>query len=169
MSHIRGTRRSVVLGMAALGLGGCGSTASIASRGNVDQVHIIKSQRKLYLVEKGTAFAEYFVDLGFAPEGHKLREGDGRTPEGFYWIDRKNPNSSFHLSLGITYPNERDIQIAKALNVDPGGDIFIHGRPNGSYDALDPDWTAGCIAVTNRQIEEIYRAVPIGTAVTIAA
>ena len=123
----------------------------------------------MFLIHKSVPVVEYAVDLGFEPLGHKVQEGDGRTPEGLYWVDRKNPRSSFHLSVGINYPNEQDIAYAEAMGVDPGGDIFIHGRPNGEYHAKDPDWTAGCIAVTNREIEEVFVSVPVGSPVTIRA
>ena len=92
--------------------------------------------------------------------------GDGRTPEGVYEIDRRNPQSQFYLSLGISYPNEKDIAEAKALGVDPGGDIFIHGRPK-KYQSDLIDWTLGCIAVTNREMREIYAMVETGTKIII--
>ena len=123
----------------------------------------------MYLLNQGIPVAEYKIDLGFAPEGHKLMEGDGRTPEGTYRIDRRNPNSSFYLSVGIDYPNEQDIARAEELGVSPGGDIFIHGQPTGKWRMGDPDWTAGCIAVQNRDIEQIYVSVALGTPVTITA
>jgi murein L,D-transpeptidase YafK len=93
-------------------------------------------------------------------------EGDGRTPEGQYLIDRRNPSSEFHLSIGISYPNNVDREIAKTLGKSPGGDIFIHGKPR-KYRRASPDWTAGCIAVTNRQMEKIYAMVQDGTPITI--
>ena len=123
----------------------------------------------MFLIHKSVPVVEYAVDLGFEPLGLMVQVGDGRSPECLYWVDRKNPRSSFHLCLGFNYPNEQDIAYAEAMGVDPGGDSFIHGRPNGEYDAKDPDWTAGCIAVTNREIEEVFVSVPVGTPVTIRA
>ncbi|MDA8586162.1 L,D-transpeptidase family protein, partial [Rhodobacteraceae bacterium] len=108
----------------------------------------------------------YRIDLGFAPVGDKKMSGDGRTPEGAYRINRRNPESDFHLSLGINYPNARDVAEAKALGVDPGGDIFIHGRGNPAG-FLIRDWTWGCVAVTNKEMEEVYAMVRTGTPVLI--
>ena len=110
------------------------------------------------------------MSLGFAPVGHKQVEGDGRTPEGDYLIDRKNPNSNFHLSLGVSYPNSQDVEVARALGQSPGGDIFIHGGPKRDSNA-DPesDWTWGCISVSDREIEEIYSMVNVGTIISIYA
>jgi lipoprotein-anchoring transpeptidase ErfK/SrfK len=103
------------------------------------------------------------------PKGHKRMRGDGRTPEGRYIVDRRNPKSQFHLSVGISYPDAEDIARARARGVDPGGDIFIHGAPNGQRRPPRGDWTAGCIAVKNREIEEIYSMVATGTVVDILA
>ncbi len=112
----------------------------------------------------------YPIGLGFAPEGHKQFEGDGRTPEGSYAIDRRNPDSLFHLSIGISYPNEADIAFAEAQGRSPGKDIFIHGGPRRGIDPVNVrDWTAGCISVTDRQIEEIYAMVRDGTPIDIYA
>ena len=108
----------------------------------------------------------YRIALGAVPSGHKEREGDGRTPEGVYVIDRRNPKSAYHLSLHISYPNEADRERARALGVDPGGDIMIHGMPNGG-EARSGDWTRGCIAVTNAEIEEIWELVADGTVIEI--
>jgi len=112
----------------------------------------------------------YPVGLGFAPTGHKQFEGDGRTPEGSYLIDRRNPESLFHLSIGISYPNEADKTFAAAQGKSPGSDIFIHGGPRPGIDPTNVrDWTAGCIAVTDSQIEEIYAMVRDGTPIDIYA
>ncbi|MEM9231018.1 MAG: L,D-transpeptidase family protein [Pseudomonadota bacterium] len=160
-------RRTVLAAGSSAGLVACAPRGP--TRFPTDHVFILKEQRRLYLINKTVPVAEYAIDLGFEPLGHKVQEGDGRTPEGLYWVDRKNPRSSFHLSVGINYPNEQDIEYAEALNLDPGGDIFIHGQPNGKYDPNDPDWTAGCVAVTNAEIEEIFVSVAVGTPVTIRA
>ena len=132
----------------------------------VTYVVVDKSARKMKLYHKNKVLKSYKVQLGFAPIGDKVMQGDGRTPEGKYRIDRKNPYSKFHLSLGISYPDGRDHAIARARGVDPGGDIFIHGGPTNGANA-DYDWTHGCIAVSDRQIEEIYARVDLNTPVLI--
>ncbi len=132
----------------------------------VTHVVVQKSQRQMHLLSGPEVLKSYKVGLGFAPDGHKEVEGDGRTPEGSYLIDRRNPNSEFHLSIGISYPNSADIAKARELGKSPGGDIFIHGRPK-KYRNKQRDWTAGCIAVKDREIEEIYSMVKNGTPITI--
>lgn len=167
MSKASLPRRALLFGLpAAVGLSACSSPPT---RLRTDHVFIQKEMRRLYLLDQGRAVAAYQIDLGFAPNGHKMMEGDGRTPEGRYRIDRRNPQSSFHLSVGIDYPNEQDIARAEELGVEPGGDIFIHGQPTGRRRKNDPDWTAGCIAVRNREMEHIYISVALGTPVTITA
>ena len=121
---------------------------------------VSKSNRVLALMDGAKTLKRYQVHLGFAPEGHKVRSGDGRTPEGRYYIDRRNPRSDFYLSLGISYPNAFDLARAQAMGVRPGGDIFIHGGPRRSADRRKKDWTAGCIAVSDSEIEEIWSMVP---------
>lgn len=108
----------------------------------------------------------YRVALGRDPSGHKRREGDGRTPEGCYVIDRRNPKSAYHLSLHISYPGEGDLERARECGVDPGGDIMIHGAPNDGT-PREGDWTQGCIAVFNAEIEEIWSLVADGTPIEI--
>jgi len=137
--------------------------------GRIDHILIEKSARRLTVFRAGEALRSYDVALGFAPEGDKQHQGDGKTPEGMFTIDRRNAQSSYHLSLGIDYPLPEDRARAAARGVDAGGDIFIHGQPNGlaGLTALASDWTAGCIAVSNDQIEELWRVTPIGTAVEI--
>ena len=112
---------------------------------------------------------EYRIALGFAPEGDKARQGDGKTPEGLYKIDRRNDRSKFYLSLGIDYPQAQDRQRARAGGYDPGGDIFIHGQPNQIAEGyrVKGDWTEGCVAIDNAQIAELFAATPIGTEVEI--
>lgn len=124
-----------------------------------------KEDRTLAVLHHNEVLKRYKFELGFNPVGHKVYEGDGRTPEGQYWIDRRNPNSSFHLSIGISYPNHRDAERAYAIGRRPGGDIFIHGTPTENVG--QDDWTAGCIAVLNREIEEIYAMVRTGTPIHI--
>jgi murein L,D-transpeptidase YafK len=139
--------------------------------GSADLIVIDKSERRMVLSDGGAEIARYRIALGFAPEGDKERQGDGKTPEGRYRIDFKNPRSQFHLSLKISYPDAADRAAAEAAGADPGGDIFIHGTPgtSGVPAALVPrrDWTLGCIAVSNGEIEEIWRLVEVGTAVEI--
>ena len=137
----------------------------------VERVVVNKRRRELLLIAGESVLRSYRIALGFDPVGHKLREGDGRTPEGRYTIDWRNPGSAYHLSLRISYPNEADRQRAAELGVDPGGEIMIHGLPNG-VDAAgrghpDTDWTRGCIAVSDAEIEEIWSLVEDGTAVEI--
>ena len=132
----------------------------------VTQLLVKKADRKLYLLHGTTALKVYDIALGAEPIGHKEVEGDMRTPEGLYWIDRRNPDSNFHLSLGISYPNEADTARASTKGKLPGGDIFIHGQA-GKNAGLPPDWTEGCIAVTDDEIEEIYAMVRNGTPIMI--
>ncbi|WP_371224784.1 L,D-transpeptidase family protein [Roseovarius sp. 2305UL8-3] len=152
-----------------VGLAGCGAKSKFQSYNGPEVTHVLiqKENRKMYLFHKDRVLKSYDVDLGFTAEGHKQFEGDGKTPEGVYRIDRRNPNSAFHLSIGISYPNEKDIAFALAHGKSPGGDIFIHGQPNGERRVGRPDWTAGCISVTNREMEEIYAMVKNETWVTI--
>ncbi|GAB4330440.1 MAG: hypothetical protein Kow0037_06200 [Calditrichia bacterium] len=136
-----------------------------------DKIRVEKANRKLSLLKNGQVLKTYRVALGRHPVGHKQREGDGRTPEGNYRIQWHNPNSAYHLSLKISYPNPQDRAAALRRGVSPGGFIMIHGLPEkwGWIGALHAfwDWTNGCIAVTNEEIEEIYRAVPDGTPIEI--
>jgi murein L,D-transpeptidase YafK len=132
---------------------------------DVTQIYVAKDRRRMYLLNGADVLASYDVGLGFTPEGHKAESGDGRTPEGLYFIDRRNPNSAYHLSIGISYPNAADRAAAEAAGVEPGGDIFIHGTAaNG---ARGRDWTAGCIAVTDEEMEQIYAMVQDGTPIYI--
>ena len=133
-----------------------------------DFVLIEKAERRLTLMRDGAVLKHYRIGLGFSPAGDKQAEGDGRTPEGIYRIDRRNDRSKFHLSLGIDYPRPDQRAAAQAEGRNPGGDIFIHGQPNGySGKKIRGDWTAGCAAVSNAEIREIWARVPIGTKVEI--
>lgn len=136
-----------------------------------DKVFIEKSKRRLTLLNKNTPLKSYEISLGKEPIGKKTEEGDGRTPEGVYSIDRRKLKSSYHRALHVSYPNVEDTAQAKARGVSPGGDIMIHGLPNGigfiGKLQTKRDWTLGCIAVTNPEIEEIWRVVPDGTTVEI--
>lgn len=138
-----------------------------APRANV--VVVSKRNRVMELRSSDQLLKRYRVHLGFQPTGQKVMFGDGRTPEGQYFIDRRNARSDFYLSLGISYPNTVDVARARALGVEPGGDIMIHGGPRRKADKGKDDWTAGCIAVTDQEIEEIWSMVPTGTPVVIFA
>jgi len=140
-------------------------------KGSVDRILIEKSARRLMLISQGEVLKSYNIALGGNPIGPKERQGDNKTPEGTYVIDGRNKDSRFHLSLHISYPNERDKNRAKELGVSPGGDIMIHGIKNGFSWVGDAhaavDWTKGCIAVTDEEIEEISKLAPNGTIVEI--
>jgi len=140
-------------------------------KGPADKILIEKMKRRLSLLSKGSVIKAYRIALGGNPDGPKQRQGDNKTPEGTYFIDSRNMDSRYHISLHISYPNERDKRLAKERGVPPGGDIMIHGIKNGysSVGALHAgsDWTKGCIAVTDKEIEEIERLVPNGTVVEI--
>ena len=157
----------LVLLVALLGLSACAPKSKFLKyRGpEVTQVQVHKADRKMYLLHDDKVLKSYDIALGFAPQGHKQFEGDGKTPEGLYFITHKNPNSNFHLSLGISYPNEADIAFAKAAGKEPGGDIFIHGGPNGPI--YRRDWTWGCVSVTDKEMEVVYSMVEPGTPIYI--
>lgn len=154
----------VALFAMALALSGCSKFIEYTGP-EVTRVDVFKSSRTMILWHHGEPLEAFEIELGFAPEGHKTEEGDGRTPEGDYLIDRRNPNSEFYLSIGINYPDADDIAAAEEAGVDPGGDIFIHGTPR-AFRGTD-DWTAGCIAVTDREMRRIYAMVRDGTPITI--
>ena len=132
----------------------------------VTQILVKKAERKLFLLSRQRVLRSYEIDLGFNPIGHKKALGDGRTPEGLYYITHRNPHSAYHLSLGISYPNEKDLTRARARGQDPGGSIVIHGR-GPRYPNPKQDWTAGCIAVSDVQMNEIYRYARPGTPIMI--
>jgi murein L,D-transpeptidase YafK len=157
----------VFVTLLALGLASCAPSKFKTYNGpEVTRIIIFKDQHLMHLMHNEKALKSYNVGFGFAPKGHKEFEGDGRTPEGSYLIDRRNPNSEFHLSLGISYPNVNDVAKAREMGKSPGGDIFIHGRPR-KYASGGRDWTAGCIAVTNGEMEDIYAMVRDGTPISI--
>ncbi len=163
-------RRSVILGGTALvALGACSSSKFKRYNGpEVTYVVVNKGARRMYLLHHDKVLEDYDIRLGFAPIGHKEIEGDGRTPEGHYMIDRRNPNSAFHLSLGIDYPRAHDRARAEAIGKSPGGDIFIHGQ-KVPFKKDKGDWTWGCIAVTNKEMEDVYAMVRDGTPILINA
>ena len=134
-----------------------------------DFILVDKSDRTLTLYSNGQALKTYAgIGFGDVPFGHKQFERDERTPEGRYTIDTRNPNSSYHLSLRVSYPNAVDRDYAAAGGRDPGGDIFIHGQPNWlPTGRMAGDWTDGCIAVSNAEMEELWWAVADGTVIEI--
>jgi lipoprotein-anchoring transpeptidase ErfK/SrfK len=151
-----------------------GMPSSVAQGGQyqmADRVVVKKSERRLYLMRANQIVAEYPIRLGLNPTGHKLREGDFRTPEGSYELVRRNPKSEFFLSLEVSYPNEADKARAKQLGLKPGGLIMIHGQPNVRrkspqyYENFD--WTNGCIAVSNSDMVDIWLRTGVGTPIEI--
>jgi murein L,D-transpeptidase YafK len=137
--------------------------------GRVDLILVDKSDRALTLFSRGAPLKSYLgLQLGDAPIGPKRFEGDERTPEGRYTIDYRNPRSAYHLSLHISYPDAADRAYAAARGYSPGGEIFIHGQPNGLAEGRESgDWTDGCISVSNAEIEELWRLVADGTPIEI--
>lgn len=147
------------------------STTTTLDGRTIDKVLVIKSMNKLELLSKGETIKSYRVSLGKFPKGPKFREGDQRTPEGFYWIDWRKTSDKFNLSLHISYPNAQDLARAKAAGVPPGSMIMIHGTP---IDEEYPEWyfsslnwTNGCIALTNADMREIWTLVKDGTLIEI--
>ena len=134
-----------------------------------DRLLVDKSDRTLVLYKADKEIERYSnIRFGDAPVGHKQFEGDEKTPEGSYTINGRNPKSSYHLSLRISYPNAADRAYAKARGKSPGGDIFIHGQPNMSpVSTIDRDWTDGCIALSNVEIERLWKQVDDGTPIEI--
>lgn len=136
-----------------------------------DLVVIYKSERLLQLKRNGHVIRIFDIALGVEPEGHKRKEGDGRTPEGVYTLDWRNANSQFYRSMHVSYPREKDQEAADRWGVSPGGLIMVHGLPNGrrAPEVGHPrnDWTNGCIAVTNQEMDEIWSLVDDGTTIII--
>jgi len=156
-----------VLSLSALGL----AQAAAGTALHADRVLVLKKERTLQLLSRGKVIKSYKSALGGNPIGPKTRQGDHKTPEGVYVLDYRNAHSQFHRAIHISYPNERDRAGGRKLGVSPGGDVFVHGLPNG-YGYLGAahrlkDWTDGCVAVTDEEIEEIWRAVPDGTPIEI--
>jgi murein L,D-transpeptidase YafK len=171
------SRRSVVAGLAVVAFIAAGilwidfPTASLPPGIKVDLLVVDKSARRLSLYDHGALVRAFAVSLGRSPVGPKLLQGDHRTPEGRYVIDHHNPNSAFHLSLHVSYPSPSDSARALAARDSPGGDIMIHGMRNGAgwigRAHLLVDWTDGCIAVTDSEMDQLYEAVPDGTPIEI--
>ena len=141
----------------------------LPSSAMADKVVVLKGYRRLLLMKGDEILKTYIVSLGGNPIGPKIRQGDNKTPEGNYLLDRHNANSQYHRSIHISYPNADDLARARRLGVPPGGELFIHGLPNdfhGDSEALG-DWTEGCIALSNAEMDEIWRAVADGTPIEI--
>jgi murein L,D-transpeptidase YafK len=136
-----------------------------------DLLVVEKAQRKLLVYSHGVLLRSYSVSLGRNPIGPKLRQGDRRTPEGQYFVDAHNPASLFHRALHISYPSAGDVARARSAGYDPGGEIMVHGIHNGlgwiGRAHRLADWTVGCVAVTDPEIEELYRIVPDGTRIDL--
>ena len=141
-------------------------TARVSS-GRVDRILVKKSERKLYLMRGDKPFRTYRIALGYQPTGHKRYQGDGRTPEGRYYLDWRSANSKYYKALHISYPSSRDVIRARSSGRDPGGMIMIHGQPSWRGEQKTGDWTFGCIAVSNLAIDEIWSYVDLGTTIEI--
>jgi murein L,D-transpeptidase YafK len=148
-----------------------GVAGSAHYAGRADRVLVVKSERMLYLVRDNRVFASYRVALGRSPVGHKVFQGDGRTPEGLYILDRRNSGSRFYRSIRISYPSSRDHAEAYKYGEPPGGLVMIHGQAaesgTGYYGSRGWDWTEGCIAVSNAEMDEIWAATDEGTPIEI--
>lgn len=159
----------------AVAVAGCSSQPEeAAASAYVDRVLVRKAERRLELHKDGGVYRAYRISLGERPQGHKIQEGDERTPEGNYVLDWRNPQSAYHKSIHVSYPNALDRTVARSLGVSPGGMIMIHGLPNWlssprlAAEYRNLDWTDGCIAVgSNEEMDEIWRLVRDGTPITI--
>jgi murein L,D-transpeptidase YafK len=136
-----------------------------------DMVRVVKSKKRLYLIREDEVFATYRVKFGADPKGHKVQQGDEKTPEGLYYLTYKNSNSAYYKSIHISYPNAEDKEHARKLGVDPGGDIMIHGQPNGyewaTFFMQLVNWTDGCVALTNKDMDKVWDAIEPGTPIEI--
>jgi murein L,D-transpeptidase YafK len=159
--------------VAILGLVGCCLAIGQALPGSAraDRVIVMKKERTLALMNHGKVLKTYKVALGGDPIGAKARQGDHKTPEGVYRLDRRNAQSQFYKSIHISYPDAKDIAEARKMGVSPGGDVYVHGLPNGyrwvGASHRLKDWTDGCVAVTDEEIDEIWKVVPDGTPIEI--
>ena len=164
-------RIRVLNGVAVWLFCGLGLAQTTAAPLHADRVVVLKKERTLQLVDRGKVVKTYKVALGGDPVGPKTRQGDHKTPEGTYFLDFRNARSQFHRAIHISYPSDRDRAAARAEGVPPGGDVFVHGLPNGfGYVGAAhrlKDWTDGCIAVTDEEIDEIWQSVADGTPIDI--
>ena len=163
------TRNQLSLLLLSICLGNFWISLSWAEQ--ADLLVVKKAERSLSLYAKGKEIRRYRVALGGAPLGPKRCQGDGKTPEGDYSISGRNPKSQFHRSLRVSYPNEKDKELSRIQGCPPGGDIMIHGLPNGrgwlGATHTNFDWTNGCVALSDQEIQEVWRLVPDGTKVKI--
>ncbi len=164
-------RIRVLTGLVVGLLTGLGAPQTAAAPLHADRVVVLKKERTLQLLNQGKVIKTYKVALGGDPVGPKTRQGDHKTPEGVYVLDSRNPHSQFYKSIHISYPSGSDRAAARQKGVSPGGDVFVHGLPNG-YRYVGAahrfkDWTDGCIAVTDQEMDEIWRAVADGTPIDI--
>lgn len=147
------------------------ATPELSGKPQITEVLVKKQDRRMFLLAGDEVVRSYRIGLGDNPSGHKLHEGDERTPEGQYILDWRNANSDFHKSIHISYPNEEDRELAAAWGLNPGGSIMIHGLPNDvegmEFAYLGLDWTDGCIAVSNAEMDEIWQLVTDGTRIRI--
>ena len=148
------------------------ATSDLNIDDKADYVVVKKSERKLYLYRGAEILKTYRIALGKQPDGHKIREGDSRTPEGIYILDWRNPNSKFYRSIHVSYPSKTDYHDARERGDSPGGAIMIHGQPSSWVEKTkllfnQDDWTEGCIAVQNHEMDEIWNAVDDGTTIEI--
>jgi murein L,D-transpeptidase YafK len=164
--HSKNIHTAAMMLLLLIGMLGMGANVAKA-----DQVVVVKSERTLTLLSQGKVLRTYRVALGGAPVGPKEQEGDHKTPEGHYILDRRNAKSRFYKSLHVSYPDQQDRQKAAQHGVSAGGDIMIHGLPNGfgwlGAAHRAQDWTDGCVAVTDAEIDEIWELVPDGTRIEI--
>ena len=146
-------------------------TKQISASESIDFIVVNKEKRNILLYNKGKVLDTLNISLGFEPIGTKVKRGDGKTPEGLYYIEDKIRESSFFLAIKISYPNPWDIRRALELDYHPGGQIMIHGVPNKGYDKnyhnTKYDWTEGCIAISNQQMVDLWKKVSVGTPVLI--
>jgi len=143
--------------------------AAVVRKNDIDYIQVRKADRKLDLVKDKKIVKTYDVQLGGNPVGHKQFQGDRRTPEGIYHINGRNPHSRFHRSLRVSYPNRVDLAFAARRGKSAGGDIFIHGQPNGQKFTNVKDWTWGCIALANNEMDELWALIPQGCPILIRA
>jgi murein L,D-transpeptidase YafK len=164
-------RIRVLTGLVVWLLCGLGLAQTTAAALRADRVVVLKKERTLQLISHGKVIKAYKVALGGDPIGPKTEQGDHKTPEGIYVLDFRNAHSQFYKAIHISYPSGRDRLAARKKGVPPGGDVFVHGLPNGyGYVGVAhrlKDWTDGCIAVTNQEIDEIWKSVADGTPIEI--
>ncbi|TCS31963.1 L,D-transpeptidase-like protein [Paucimonas lemoignei] len=141
------------------------------AQSKVELVRVLKAERKLQVIAGGSVVKEFKIALGSNPIGHKQQEGDGKTPEGSYTLDYKKSDSAYYKAIHVSYPNEADVSSAKARGVNPGGQIMIHGQKNGlgwlSFISQRMDWTLGCVALSNDDMETVWKMVDVGTKIEI--